>query len=140
MDFAADMLAQSMMDGSADDTILHNLMNSPWPVEDQSYDIVGAAAVINYAADPHQFISDMAAVLKPGGYLVLSYLAGQESTQGLTDDGGRVYLWSKEKTEACLVESGIELVSNRDTRSYSGRGSHRVDGVLMGIKFKTLSD
>lgn len=134
MDFAADMLAQSMMDGSADDTILHNLMNSPWPVEDQSYDIVGAAAVINYAADPHQFISDMAAVLKPGGYLVLSYLAGQESTQGLTDDGGRVYLWSRDDIECCFAEGGIELISNRDTRSYSGRGSHRVDGILIGLK------
>ncbi len=140
MDFSPEMLAQSMIDGSADHTILHNLMDTPWPVENKSYDIVGSAAVINYAADPNAFISNMAAVLKPGGHLVLSYLAGQESTQGLTDDGGRVYLWSRSKLEDCLVESGIDLISNRDTRSYSGRGSHRVDGILMGIKFKTLSD
>lgn len=134
IDFSCAMLTQSKKDANADDTILHNLMHHPWPVKAHGYDLVGAAAVINYAPDAHDFISGMAHALEPGGYMILSYLADQKDTQGVTDDGSTVYLWSREEIEACFAVNGIETVSSRDTRSYSGRDLKRMDCVSLGLK------
>lgn len=134
IDFAEDMLSQSMADECADKIILFNLMDSPWPVEDDSFDLVGAASIINYASDPHAFISDMAQAVKPDGHIILSYLSGQDNAEGLTDDGSKVYLWSRAEIEDCFEQNGIELISSRDTRSYSGKGLQRQDCIIMGSK------
>jgi len=134
IDFADDMLDQSVTDGCADDIVLFDLMKADWPVEDESFDLVGAASVINYAADPHQFISNMADATRKGGHVMLSYLTGQKNTQSETDDGTMSYLWSGQEIKDCFAECEIELISSRDTQTYTGRGLHRIDSIIIGFK------
>ena len=132
IDFAQDMLDRSMQDNCADETILYNLMTKDWPVDENGYDLVGAAAVLNYAADPHEFITSMADATKPSGHMILSYLSDQHDQEGITDDGSRVYLWSRGEVENCFAENKIELIVSRDVRSYSGHGLQRVDSITVG--------
>jgi len=132
MDFSQALLDISIADGCAQQIILCNLMEEKWPIADASFDVVGAASILNYAPDPCAFIGAMAGAVKDGGHIVLSYLSGQSGAQGITDDGSHVYLWSDAEINSALSAHDITLIERRDVRSYSGRGIDRVDNVVVG--------
>lgn len=49
-------------------------LNEKFTFEDESFDVIHSNQVIEHLSDTDNFISEMYRVLKPGGYIILSYL------------------------------------------------------------------
>ena len=101
----------------------------PFPV--RSFDAIIAVAVLQCAADPLAFLTEVRRVLQPKGILLLVALDPQRRSRAkrqlgvslprgalrwlkaLGSQGRRVHRYSREKLSVLLVEAGFELMEER---------------------------
>ena len=81
-----------------------NFETDPFPVEDESVDIVIALALIEHLHNPDNFMKESLRVLKPGGVIVLSSPNWRYSWRTFYDNPAHVQPYS-EKSIRVLVEA-----------------------------------
>lgn len=111
-DASPEMLKRCRAKGFAVELKQADVMATPWPYPDASFEHVIACGVLHFLADLGPVFREAARLLRPGGVCAFTTKApppGNRDTYQQTIDGIAVYAHSKTAVEAALATAGLAV-------------------------------
>lgn len=121
LDFAEDMMAQCLQKEVTEILIKCDAGKDHWPLEDQSYNAVVSAGLIEYFTPPmlQHFISESARCLLPHGVVIFTYIPTEQPKEKMKLWPGKSGLflscsYNPSHLEKQLNAAGFEIIEHSD--------------------------